>query len=93
MGNILKNIAMLRPFGKRKCIDCPMNLAQGKCNRDYIIKEIQTNDEELKHFLFTLGCYEGESVTVVSVLGQNYVLSVNDARYSVDKNLAEAIII
>lgn len=70
-----------------------MNLTQGKIDTEYIIKDIRTNDEELKDFLFTLGCYEGESVTVISKLADNYVISVKDARYSIDKDLAEAIII
>lgn len=70
-----------------------MNLAQGSVNTEYIIKEIRTNDEELKNFLFTLGCYEGEPITVISVLAENYVITVKDARYSIDKDLAEAILI
>lgn len=67
------------------------NLAKSKINTPYIIKEVNTNDAELKNFLFTLGCYEGETVTVVSILGENYVVSVKDARYSIDKALAQAI--
>lgn len=69
------------------------NLAKAKVNREYAIKQVKTDDEELKNFLFTLGCYEGEKVTVISILGENYVISVKDARYSIDKDLAEAIII
>lgn len=69
------------------------NLAKAKMNREYIIKEVKTNDEQLKNFLFTLGCYEGETVTVLSILGENYIISVKDARYSIDKDLAEAIIV
>lgn len=69
------------------------NLAQAELNKEYIIKGIKADDEELVNFLFTLGCYEGEKVTVISVLADNYVISVKDARYSIDKDLAEAIII
>lgn len=69
------------------------NLAQAKFDREYIIKEVKTDDEELKKFLFTLGCYEGEPVTVLSILSENYVIAVKDARYSIDKDLAEAILI
>lgn len=69
------------------------NLAQAKLNREYIIKKVKTDDEELESFLFTLGCYEGEAVTVLSVLSENYVISIKDARYSIDQDLAEAIII
>nr|WP_204599214.1 FeoA family protein [Clostridium pascui] len=70
-----------------------MNLAQGRINTEYTIKNIDTNDEEIKDFLFTLGCYEGESITLISILADNYVITVKDARYSIDKDLAEAIII
>ncbi|OEH86683.1 iron transporter FeoA [Desulfuribacillus stibiiarsenatis] len=70
-----------------------MNLEQGRLNTEYIIKGIKTHDEELKSFLFTLGCYEGEPVTIISILSENYVISIKDARYSIDRDLAEAIII
>lgn len=69
------------------------NITKAKINVPYIIKDVKTNDSELKNFLFTLGCYEGEIITVVSVLGENYVISVKDARYSIDKALAEAILV
>lgn len=69
------------------------NLAKAQINREYTIKEVNTYDEELKNFLFTLGCYAGETVTVLSVLAENYVVSVKDARYSIDKELAEAIVV
>lgn len=70
-----------------------INLAKAQLDREYTIKEVKTNDEELKNFLFTLGCYEGETVTVLSILSENYVISVKDARYSIDRYLAEAIIV
>lgn len=69
------------------------NLYEADCNSDYIIKDIITNDEELKDFLFTLGCFKGERVTLISILAENYVISVKDARYSIDSDLAKAIII
>ena len=69
------------------------NLAQAEMKTEYVIKEIETNDKELKKFLFTLGCYKGESVTVISVLAENYVINIKDARYSIDKDLAEAILV
>ncbi len=69
------------------------NLAEAQINKEYVIKDVKTDDEELKSFLFTLGCYEGETVTVLSVLSENYVISVKDARYSIDVELANAIII
>lgn len=70
-----------------------INLTMAEVNREYTIKEVKTNDEQLKNFLFTLGCYMGEIVTVISILGESYVISVKDARYSINKDLAEAIII
>ncbi|MFZ5969288.1 MAG: FeoA family protein [Bacillota bacterium] len=85
---------MTRTLNKTKGLGGQVtNLARARVNTEYIIKDIDTNDEELKNFLFTLGCYEGESVTVISVLAENYVITVKDARYSIDKDLAEAIII
>ena len=94
MESIIGNTSMARTLNKTEKLDgLLMNLAQGKINTEYIIKDIKTNDEELKNFLFTLGCYEGESVTVISILAENYVITVKDARYSIDKDLAEAIFI
>lgn len=69
------------------------SLTQARLNMEYIVKQVKTNDQEIKNFLFTLGCYEGESVTVLSVLGENYIIAVKDARYSIDKELAEAIVV
>lgn len=69
------------------------NLAKAKMNSSYVIKEIRTNNEEIKNFLFTLGCYEGETVTVISRLADNIVIAVKDARYSIDTDLAKAIVV
>ncbi|MCT4563672.1 MAG: ferrous iron transport protein A [Maledivibacter sp.] len=69
------------------------NLSEAKVDVEYIIKRVETDDEEMKSFLFTLGCYEGEKVTVISILAENYVISIKDARYSIDSELAQAIII
>lgn len=69
------------------------NVSQAKLNVEYTIKGVLTEDPELNGFLFTLGCYEGERVTVLSNLSENYVITVKDARYSIDKELAEAILI
>jgi ferrous iron transport protein A len=76
-----------------RCSSEASNLSKAQVNREYTIKEVKTNDEEIKNFLFTLGCYNGEIITVLSVLGENYVISVKDARYSIDKDLAETIIV
>lgn len=76
-----------------KGVNVLTNLANAELNKEYEIVRVNTQDEELENFLFTLGCYEGESITVLSVLGENFVISVKDARYSIDKDLAEAIIV
>ncbi len=60
---------------------------------EYIIRDIDTDDEELDAFLFSLGCYSGEAITVVSHLKGGCIVSIKDARYSIDNELAEAIII
>lgn len=69
------------------------NLSLGKMNETYTIREIRTEDEALKDFLFTLGCYEGEEITIISILADNFVVNIKDARYSIDTELAEAVII
>ncbi len=70
-----------------------MNLTEAQLEEEYIIKEIQTDDEELDAFLFSLGCYSGEPITVISRLKSGCVVSVKDGRYNIDNQLAEAIII
>lgn len=67
------------------------NLSSGSVGIEYIIKNIESDDSDLKNFLFTLGCYPGETITIISVLAENYVISVKDARYSIDKELAQSI--
>ena len=70
-----------------------MSLAQAKEEKEYIIKEILTDDNELNSFLFSLGCYSGEIITVISHLKSGCIVSIKDSRYSIDKALANAIII
>ena len=70
-----------------------MNLHEAKEGKEYIIKRIETDDEELDAFLFSLGCYSGEPITVISHLKSSCVVSIKDGRYSIDKELAEAIIV
>ncbi|MBO5733495.1 MAG: ferrous iron transport protein A [Clostridia bacterium] len=70
-----------------------MNLKEAKEGIEYIVKRIETDDEELDAFLFSLGCYSGEPVTVVSKKRGGCVISVKDSRYSIDNQLAEAILI
>lgn len=70
-----------------------MNLTEAQIDREYIIKEILTDDEEMNSFLFTLGCYSGEPITVISQLKGGCVVSIKDGRYNIDNQLAEAIIV
>ncbi len=70
-----------------------MNLKDAQIGEEYIIKEIQTDDEEMDAFLFSLGCYSGEPITVVNHLRGGCVVSIKDGRYNIDNLLAEAIII
>jgi len=68
-----------------------MNLRNAEEGKEYIINSIETDDEELDAFLFSLGCYAGEKITVVSHLKGGCVVSIKDGRYNIDNELAEAI--
>lgn len=67
------------------------SLATAEVNKEYFIEAIETKNEEMKNFLFTLGCYEGEAITLISRIADQYVIVIKDARYSIDKNLASCI--
>ena len=68
-----------------------MNLFEAQEGKEYIISDIVTDDEELESFLFSLGCYSGEPITVVSRRKSGCTVSIKDGRYNIDKQLAEAI--
>ena len=68
-----------------------MTLREAQEQKEYIIKSIKTDDEELDAFLFSLGCYPGEPITVVSRRKGTCVVSIKDGRYSIDNELADAI--
>ena len=68
-----------------------MNLLEAKEGMEYIVKGITTEDEELDALLFSLGCYSGEPITVVSHRKNGCVVSIKDARYNMDTDLAQAI--
>ena len=70
-----------------------MDLRSAEEGKEYIIKQINTDDEELDAFLFSLGCYSGEPITVISHRKGGCVVSIKDGRYNIDKDLAAAIII
>lgn len=70
-----------------------MNLTFAEEGKEYIILDIETDDEELDAFLFSLGCYSGEPITVISHMKGGCIVAVKDGRYNIDNQLAEAIII
>ena len=70
-----------------------MNLMNAVEGKEYIIQNIVTDDEEMDAFLFSLGCYSGEPITVVSRMKRGCVIAVKDARYNIDSQLAEAIVV
>ena len=70
-----------------------MNLIDAQEGKEYIIKSIETDDEELDAFLFSLGCYSGEPITVISRLKGSCVVSIKEGRYNIDNQLAKAILI
>ena len=70
-----------------------MTLANAQEGKEYIIHSIETDDEELDAFLFSLGCYSGEPITVVSRRRGGCTVSIKDGRYNIDNQLAEAIMI
>lgn len=70
-----------------------MDLRNAEEGKEYIIRDIVTDDEELNAFLFSLGCYSGEPVTVVSRKRAGCVIAVKDGRYSIDNQLAQAIVV
>ena len=70
-----------------------MNLLDGNVGEEYIIREILTDDEELDAFLFSLGCYSGEPITVISRKRSGCIVSIKDGRYNIDNALAKAILV
>ena len=70
-----------------------MNLTNVQPGKEYIIRQITTDDAELDAFLFSLGCYNGEPITVVSRKRSSCVVSIKDGRYNIDRHLAEAILV
>ena len=71
----------------------PDSLLNAVMGEEYIIKDLKTEDPDMEEFLLTLGCFKGQVVTVISILSNSYVVTLKDARYSMDKSLAGAILI
>ena len=83
---------LITPLSKRNRVK-HMNLTTVEEGKEYIISHIDTDDEELNAFLFSLGCYSGEPITVVSRRKNGCTVSIKDGRYNIDPSLAAAIIV
>jgi len=70
-----------------------MTLREAQEATEYVISQINTDDEELDAFLFSLGCYSGEKITVIAHRKGGCTVSIKDARYNIDNQLADAIIV
>ena len=70
-----------------------MTLLTAQEGKEYVVQRIETDDEELDACLFSLGCYSGEPITVVSRRKGSCVVSIKDGRYNIDNQLADAIVI
>ena len=68
-----------------------MTLFEAQEGKEYIVESINTDDEELNSFLFSLGCYDGEPITVITHRKSGCTVSIKDARYNIDNQLAKAI--
>ena len=70
-----------------------MNLNNAEAGKEYVIRAVEVEDQELNSFLFSLGCYSGEYITVVYRHKSHCVVSIKDGRYSIDSQLAKAILV
>ena len=70
-----------------------MTLKEAVEEKEYVIQNIETDDEEMDAFLFSLGCYSGEKITVMSHLKGGCIVSIKDGRYNIDNQLAQAIVV
>ena len=70
-----------------------MNVKSAIEGKEYIVDNLMTEDDELEAFLFSLGCYSGEPITVISHIKGGCIVSIKDGRYTIDNDLAEAILL
>ena len=82
-----------RSLSRKDGVGVIMNLTNAQLGTEYTVKELRTGDEELNAFLFTLGCYTGEPITVISRRKSGCTVSIKDGRYNIDKDLASAILV
>lgn len=66
-------------------------LIDAELKKEYVVTSVESDDDELNSFLFTLGCYAGQKITIISINSSGYVIVVKDGRYSIDKELASLI--
>ena len=77
----------------KRATDGKLDLLEAEPGVTYTIKEINTEDEDMNAFLFRLGCYTGEQITLISKKKKNCIVVIKDGRYNLDNQLAEAIIV
>lgn len=77
----------------RSAEEIDMKLTDATEGREYVIRSIETDDEELDAFLFSLGCYSGEPITVIRHRKGGSVVAIKDGRYNIDNHLSDAIIV
>ena len=68
-----------------------MTLQNAEKGKEYVIKSIETKDEGLNSFLFSLGCYAGEPITVITKRKSGCVIAIKDGRYHIAAALAGSI--
>ena len=90
---IRMNAAMGATGTEAEEINERMNILEAEPGVTYTIKDIDTEDEEMNAFLFRLGCYSGEPITLISKKKKNCIVVIKDSRYNLDNLLAETIIV
>lgn len=69
-----------------------MVLSKVKVGQTKSIAKVEGKDKT-KNFLFSLGCSEGEKITLISILAGNYIVNIKDSRYALDESMAKAIVL
>ena len=89
----MKESPVLSDAGLEEKGEREMSLLKAEPGKTYTIREINTDDEEMNSFLFRLGCYEGEPITLISKKKKSCIVAIKDGRYNLDNLLSEAIIV
>ena len=82
-----------KAIGDSDPMESSRNLFDGTEGQTYIVRQICTDDDEMNGFLFRLGCYSGEPITIISKKKKSCIVAIKDSRYTLDRALCEAIII